>query len=178
MADARQRSSSAADTGLSKPATPPETLRLHVTSDTANLAPVRKAVEAYTAAAGFDDAAVAEIGLVVNEALANVIRHAYDSAPGKPIDIEADPLTDHPDCLPGHDATLALRIRIRDWGSGQDPTRKRVRGYVPGEPGGLGLVCLGQMMDEVRYTPQPDGMLLTMVKRKRPADGDAASTGQ
>ena len=139
---------------------PPAPLRLRVTSDTANLARVRRAAEQYAAAAGFDEAAVAEIGLVVNEAMANVIRHAYDNQPGRPIEFEADPIPE-----PHHG--VELRLRIRDWGKGEDPAAKPRRGYVPGEPGGLGLVCLGQMMDKVEYAPQPDGgMLLTMTKRK------------
>jgi serine/threonine-protein kinase RsbW len=141
---------------------PPALLHLHVTSDTANLARVRRVAEAYAKAAGFDEAATAEIGLVVNEAMANVIRHAYQNQPGKPIEFEAQSVTEP------HDG-LALRLRIRDWGTGRDPATVPKRGYVPGEPGGLGLVCLRAMMDEVRYDPQPDGMLLTMTKRKKAA---------
>jgi len=33
-------------------------------------------------------------------------------------------------------------------------------------PGGLGMVCLRQLLDEVVFTPQPDGMLLTMVRKR------------
>ena len=141
-------------------AVPPAPLRLQVTSDTANLARVRRAAEEYAAAAGFDEVAVAEVGLVVNEAMANVIRHAYDNQPGRPIEFEADPVSE-----PHHG--LELRLRLRDWGKGENPETKRIRGYVPGEPGGLGMVCLKQMLDGVEYAPQPDGgMLLTMTKRK------------
>ena len=139
---------------------PPEPLRLAVTSDTAQLARVRRAAEAYAAASGFGEAAVAEIGLVVNEAMANVIRHAYDNQPGRPIEFEADPVSE-----PHHG--VELRLRLRDWCKGENPDAKPKRGYVPGEPGGLGLVCLQQIMDRVEYAPQPDGgMLLTMTKRK------------
>lgn len=148
---------------------PPQPMRLNVTSDTANLARVRRAAEAYATAAGFGDAAVAEIGLVVNEAMANVIRHAYHNEPGRPIEFEAAPLALAPGAAAGEAThhTLALRLRLRDWGDGRDPEATRRRGYVPGQPGGLGLVCLKQMMDGVEYTPQPDGgMLLTMTKRR------------
>ncbi|HEX8916329.1 MAG TPA: ATP-binding protein [Humisphaera sp.] len=144
----------------------PGVLRLHVTSDTANLARVRKAAEAYAASAGFDEAGVAEVGLVVNEAMANVIRHAYHNEPGRPIEFEAEQVPDpHED--DAHRRSLALRLRIRDWGTGADPATKPIKGYVPGEPGGLGLVCLAAMMDDVRYTRLPNGMLLTMTKRKK-----------
>lgn len=140
---------------------PAAPLRLQVTSDTANVAHVRREVEAYARAAGFDDAASAQIGLVVNEAIANVIRHAYQGQPGKPIELEAQPLTD--DRKDG----FSLQLRLRDWGNGVNPETAAKRGYVVGEPGGLGLVCLRGFMDSVEYSPQPDGgMLLTMVKRK------------
>src|SRR3712207_7212584 len=38
--------------------------------------------------------------------------------------------------------------------------------HDPLTPGGLGLVCLRQLLDEMAFTPLPDGMLLTMVKRR------------
>ncbi|QOV87483.1 ATP-binding protein [Humisphaera borealis] len=150
-----------------KPAVPPDQLHLRVSSDTANLAEVRRAVESYAGAAGFDEAAVAEIGLVVNEAMANVIRHAYGNQTGRPIELEAEPVSE-----PHHG--IVLRLRMRDWGNGISPEDVPVRGYVPGEPGGLGLVCLKQMMDSVEYSPQPDGMLLTMTKRR--AKGESAKS--
>ncbi len=147
-----------ADRQSDKPV-PPQPLRLRVQSDTSTLAPARRAIEAYTASAGFDDAAVAEIGLVVNEAMANVIRHAYANQPDKPIELEVESVSE-----PHHG--IVLRLRMRDWGNGVNPDCIPVRGYVPGEPGGLGLVCLHEMMDSVEYTPQPVGMLLTMTRRK------------
>src|SRR4051812_20481364 len=102
--------------------TPPAPLHLHVTSDTANLAPVRLAAETYARAAGFDDTSVGEIGLVLNEALANVIRHAYANQPGQPIEVfgELVPPSEVAGAAANGD-TIALRIRVRDWGNGVDP---------------------------------------------------------
>jgi len=141
--------------------TPPTPLQLHVTSDTANVASVRRAVEEYSAAAGFDESEAGQIGLVINEAIANVIRHAYHGQSGRPIELTAEPLTDG-----SHG--MSMRLRLRDWGNGADPEKSRKRDYVVGQPGGLGLVCLRGFMDEVEFTPQPDGgMLLTLVKRKK-----------
>ena len=146
-------------TDNTKPPVPPEALHIRVSSDAKTLAEVRRAVETYAVAVGFDETAVAEIGLVVNEAMANVIRHAYGNQPGRPIELEAEPVSE-----PHYG--IVLRLRMRDWGNGINPEDVPKRGYVPGEPGGLGLVCLQQMMDSVEYTPQPDGMLLTMTRRK------------
>jgi anti-sigma regulatory factor (Ser/Thr protein kinase) len=102
---------------------------------------------------------VEEIGLCVNEALANVIRHAYRGQAGRPIEIEAQF-----DAVEGG----RMRIRLRDWGSGGDPSHRlaQLDEYDPLTPGGLGLLCIGRLMHEVHYRPQDDGMVLTMVRRR------------
>jgi serine/threonine-protein kinase RsbW len=132
-------------------------LRLRITSDPANLAPTRFAVETMARAAGFDPRAVDEIGLVVNEALANVIRHAYQGAPGRPIEVQADVVDGE------------FRLCIRDWGSGKAPAELPECKDDPMKPGGLGLICLRQMMDEAQFVPQPDGMLLKLRRALRRA---------
>jgi len=136
----------------------PATQRLEerFTSDPANIAPARKAVEALAAAAGFDDKAIGEIGLCVNEAMANVIRHAYGGRTDQPMSITAELIDD----------ATALRVTIRDWGSGVNPTDLPLKPHDPYRPGGLGLVCLRSLMDQIEFSEQPDGMLLIMVKRK------------
>ncbi|HMO25734.1 MAG TPA: ATP-binding protein, partial [Tepidisphaeraceae bacterium] len=55
-------------------------LRLRIDTDTANLAPVRRAIERLATSLRFDERTTADIGLCVNEAMANVIRHAYGGA--------------------------------------------------------------------------------------------------
>lgn len=130
-------------------------IRLRIVSDPANVALVRQAVEKLCAGSGFATRACDDVGLCVNEALANVIRHAYSGAPDKPIDISAVVEAD------------VLRVTIRDWGNGVTPPRESPVANDPLTPGGLGLVCLNRMMDTVRFTPQPDGMLMEMTKTKK-----------
>jgi serine/threonine-protein kinase RsbW len=134
---------------------PPRRVELRVESHPANLAQVRKTIERFAAEQGFDDRAVAEIGLVVNEAMANVIRHAYAGRTDRPVHLEAE----------ADDGQLV--IRLRDWGSGVDPTKQPSRERDPLTPGGVGMICLRQWMDNVTYTPQRDGMLMTMVRKKK-----------
>jgi anti-sigma regulatory factor (Ser/Thr protein kinase) len=133
-------------------------LVLNVTSDPANLAPVRRACEAFCKSHGLSDAAVADVGLCVNEAMANVTRHAYGGAEDRPVTVTAEPLTG---------GASGVKITIRDWGIGVNPLALPQRERDPMTPGGLGLVCLRQLVDEARFDPQPDGgMLLTIVKKK------------
>lgn len=132
-------------------------LVLNVASDPTNLAAVRVACEAYCAAAGLDECAVGEVGLCVNEAMANVTRHAYDGATDRPVRVTAEKI----------DAGAAVKIEIRDWGKGVNPLAQQRPKRDPLRPGGLGLICLRELLDEADFSPQPDGMLLTLVKRKR-----------
>jgi serine/threonine-protein kinase RsbW len=127
-----------------------------IVSDPALIAPVRQAVERLAGESGFSPKAVGEIGLCVNEALANVMRHAYGGNTDRPIHLKA-----HFEAK-----TEELSVTIRDWGSGVNPDTLPPRPPNPLRPGGLGLVCLRQMMSAVVFTPQPDGMLLTMSRRK------------
>jgi len=131
-------------------------MELKVDSHPANLAPVRKAIERFATDNGFDEKSVAEVGLVVNEAMANIIRHAYGNRTDKPIHVTAS--ADH----------RQIVITLRDWGNGVDPTTLPQRPHDPNTPGGVGLICLRQWMDEVTYAPQPDGgILATLIRQKR-----------
>lgn len=139
----------------------PAPLRLEVTSDTAVLKESRRQAEAFVAAAGFDAKAAADVGLAINEAMANVIRHAYSNARGLPIVVTLG-------LVPGDDCRgRTLRVTIQDWGNGINPDAQPRCRPDPSVPGGLGLICLRSIMDDVVFTPQPKGMLLTMTKKAR-----------
>jgi serine/threonine-protein kinase RsbW len=135
----------------------PKRMLVKTVSHPSTLAPVRQQVEAFTEKAGFDFDARGQIVLVVNEAMANVMRHAYNGAADRPIEVSAEDTGD------------ALRIDVRDWGSGENPDCQQRSEHDPHTPGGLGLICLKQFMDEVKFNPQPDGMKLTMVRKKKRA---------
>jgi serine/threonine-protein kinase RsbW len=129
---------------------PSPPLRLKITSDPATLASTRRAVEMFAAQCGFDETARGEIGLVINEALANVMRHAYQGAIDQPIEVTAQKTDD------------GMSLTVRDWGLGVNPFELPPKKHDPMKPGGVGLICMRQMMDDVQFQKQPDGMLLTM----------------
>lgn len=144
--------------------THPERIELRIESDPANLRPVREAIEQFAVALGFAQEDVDDLGLVVNEALANVIRHAYLGKTDRPIEFKA--------WTNGHGRD-ELTVSIRDWGNGVDPSSLVPKYKDPLVPGGLGLLCMKKMMDDVRYIRQTDGMLLEMKKRKGETAGGA-----
>jgi anti-anti-sigma factor len=127
-------------------------LELRIQSNTDQVAETRRAVEQFARDVGFLEHAVGEIGLCLNEALANVIRHAYRNIPEKPINIKVEY------------ADSALKLTIRDWGTGENPAAQLQKDRDPLTPGGIGLVCLRKLMNDITYSPQPDGMLLTLIK--------------
>lgn len=132
----------------------PGGLFVRATSDTAELATVRRQVEAFAAEHGFDERAVGELGLCVNEAMANIIRHAYRGRGGEPIELTAT------------FADEKLKIALRDWGEGQPPESLPTAKDDPMKPGGLGLICMGRLMDKVTFTPQAKGMLLELIRKR------------
>ena len=136
---------------------PIQPIELKIESAPANLAVAREAIERLCRSAGFDETGVGEIGLCVNEALANVMRHAYEGAPDRPIVVRA-----------AFDGTQLI-VTIRDWGNGINPAELPPGRRDPLTPGGLGLVCMAKMLDETRFQPQPDGMLLTLRRRRNRA---------
>lgn len=134
----------------------PDRLELKITSDPANLSDVRKRIEQFAQRARWPRESCDAIGLVVNEALANVIRHGYGGATDRPIVVTAEVLND------------ALRISIRDWAKPFDPSALPERDVCEVRPGGLGLLCMRTLMDEVKYERLSDGMLLKLTKKKTP----------
>lgn len=134
-------------------------LTINLSTDPTLLGSARTAIEKLCATHKFAPKCCEEIGLVVNEALANVIRHAYSDVKDGPIQIDVAVLDGE------------LTIKMRDWGKGVNPDElpPSAASVDPLKPGGLGLMCMRQMMDSVVFEPQPDGMLLIM-KRKRRTD--------
>ncbi|MGB7160318.1 MAG: ATP-binding protein [Tepidisphaeraceae bacterium] len=131
-------------------------LEMRIESDPAHLATTRKALEAFTLKCGLGEKAAQDIGLCLNEALANVMRHAYHGQTDRPIMITAE-----------FDAHSVLTVNVRDWGNRVDPSTLPREPYNPHTPGGVGLICLSELLDEMVYTPQPDGMLAMLVKKKQ-----------
>jgi anti-sigma regulatory factor (Ser/Thr protein kinase) len=117
-----------------------------------NLGRVRRAVEGFCDTTDLDVPAREEIGLVVNEAVANVMRHVYGNADDKPIELTAERFGS------------GVKIRIRDWGPGNEPPPHQPPDPHAMTPGGLGLLCIRQLMDEVKFVPRSDGMILELTR--------------
>ena len=135
-------------------------LKLTISSSPTHLPIVRAALEKMCEKIGFDHDAIGKVILSADEALTNIIRHAYAGAEDRPIDIELTPLCD--------EASPGLRICIRDYGQHVDPSKIRSRDLADVRPGGLGVHIMTQCMDDVEYqAAEGGGTELTMTKAVR-----------
>ena len=98
--------------------------------------------------------------LAVDEAMANVIRHAYGNS-----------------CQGRVRFTLTrdrgmLRFRLRDFAPPVDPAQVKPRDLSVCRPGGLGINFIDETMDRwcLRPLPRGRGNVLTMCKRLRPGE--------
>ncbi len=132
-------------------------IKLRISSSPTHLPVVRAAVSKVCEISGLDEEACGNIMLCVDEALTNIIRHAYDGAPDRPIEIEL--------CTLGPADSPCLRIRLRDYGKHVDPSKIKSRDLSDVRPGGLGVHIITECMDSVEFAPgEGGGTVLTMTK--------------
>ena len=135
-------------------------LKLSLLSDPKLLCVVRAAVEEMAVTVGFRDAEVRSIVLAVDEALANVIRHAYLGAYDRPIQVSF-----YRDRLgTGEGEHDALKIQIVDRGIPVEPERLVGRALDDIRPGGLGLHFIREIMDSVTFRHAAGRNYLRLIK--------------
>lgn len=127
---------------------------LKIPSRTDNLEIIRDFIIGIAKKFGFDDDGISEIELAVDEACANVIKHAYNYDEDKKIDITVE-------------TNLSkLTITISDQGRGFDPANlespeQRLQKHARG---GLGIALIKKVMDEVSFELHPGNNHVKMVK--------------
>ncbi len=133
-------------------------LRLQLHSDPQVLCGVRGAVSPIAAAIGFNEEDCRAITLALDEAITNVIRHAYNGKLGRRIEIEFNKLNG------AASEKSALEIVLFDRGA--KPKPGAFKGLPPGElrSGGLGLHFMRQSMDTVVHSRVGSTNRLRMVK--------------
>lgn len=142
-----------------------ESLEIRLTSDPRWLQVLRAAVGQVGQLAGLTPQAADHLKLAVDEACANIIRHAYEGQRGRPI---VATFSLHPD---------RLEVCLRDFGKKVPPDSIRPLTLDSSRVGGLGVRLMHECMDEVVYEPADgEGMVLRLVKYLRGAE--AASGNQ
>jgi serine/threonine-protein kinase RsbW len=151
---------------------PPEfLLRLELQSNPEILCVVRAAIERATETLDFAPEQSWAVVRAVDEALANVLRHAYKGEAGRSIEVVCSrvPLSqEHP--------RGGIEIVLRDSGQPINPAKLHGRDLNDLRPGGLGLHFIKQSMDKVEFSRQGGQNQLRLVKYLAPmARAKAAS---
>jgi serine/threonine-protein kinase RsbW len=140
-------------------------LRLQLESNPESLCLVRATVQRAAEIAHFPEPDSRAIVRSVDEALANVIRHAYKGQPGLPIEVTCRRLLR--DEKKGR--SRGLEIVLCDSGLAVDPKKLRGRPLEEIRPGGLGLHFIKQSMDVVEFRRKNGRNLLRLVKYVSPS---------
>ena len=135
-------------------------LKFQVPSDPQLLSVVRGAVRQLAAVTGLSEQECRSVTLAVDEALANIIRHAYHGQGGQPIEISCR----HVGSGATGEQPSRLEFLLVDWGRSVAPSELQGQPAGELEPGGLGLHLIRSIMDEIEYEPCGDHNRLRLVK--------------
>ena len=139
-------------------------LKLELQSNPEALCLVRATIERAAEVLHFQAAEARAIVRSVDEALANVIRHAYGGRAGHPIEMSCRKLQ----LGPQNAAPDGIEILLKDSGVPVKPATLKGRSLDEVRPGGLGLHFIRESMDEVEFTRKKGKNLLRMVKYLSP----------
>ena len=135
--------------------TPQLQIKFSVPSDPRYLCVVRGAVGTLAGVIGWDESECRAIALAVDEALTNVIRHAYHERTDGLIQLECREIPD------------GLEISLLDNGDAPDRSKICAREIGCCQPGGLGTHIIKQVMDQFSYEESPQGNRFVASKRLR-----------
>jgi anti-sigma regulatory factor (Ser/Thr protein kinase) len=123
-------------------------------SDPNLLGEVRRKLAQYASQAGMVETQADSFVLAADEALTNIIRHAYEGATDQPIDIDI------------YSDGTKLHLTLRDYGQPVPREMIRSRDLDDIRPGGLGVHIMTTCMDSVEFQHlEEGGTKLVMSKR-------------
>ena len=142
---------------------PNHSIQLQFNSDPDILPGIRGMVVSLCERFGFDEHEIGQIALAVDEALANVIRHGYESSADGMIWMQ---------CRIIDSENPTLQVVIEDEGRQVDGDQIQGRDLDDLKPGGLGVHIIREVMDKCEFeTRAQKGMKLTLEKTASPMGG-------
>jgi serine/threonine-protein kinase RsbW len=122
-------------------------LKMELRSNPETLCVVRGALAQLAEQLGFPESECRAVVLGVDEALTNIIRHAYGGSVEQPIEVVFSRIQE-----PWHGANKeALEIVLMDQGKKVDSAKLAGRALEDVRPGGLGLHFIRETMDAVEF---------------------------
>jgi anti-sigma regulatory factor (Ser/Thr protein kinase) len=135
-------------------------LRMELRSNPETLCAVRGAVAQLTERLGFSESECRVAVLGIDEALTNIIRHAYAGHPDRPIEVRFRRIRAS---LCGKSGE-ALEIVLEDRGKKVDRAKLCGRALEDVKPGGLGLHFIRESMDAIEFRRKNGRNQLRLVK--------------
>ena len=135
-------------------------LDLTLVSDPRLLCVVRAAMERLTEVSGFSPPECRSITRAVDEAVANVMRHAYGGSPDKRIDVSCKRISGMVNGIQRE----GLEIELLDQGAPFDKKKLTARSLDEVKPGGLGLHFIRDSMDVMEHSHEEGINRLRLVK--------------
>ena len=128
-------------------------IQIQLPSDPQFLKIIRSSISHISEVCGFSEEDCNAVTIAVDEAVANIIKHTYNSDTRQTIIAEFEILEDK------------LEVVLRDFGKKINPEMIKSRNLDDVRPGGLGVHLIRTTMDEVTYDNSQDvGNKLTMAK--------------
>ena len=133
---------------------------IKIKSKTENLKKIREFVSEFARENGYEEKAISEIILAVDEAATNIIKHAYKYAEDKDIIVKVS--------FDGSQITVSLK----DFGEKFDPSKAQLPNIRESlklkKAGGLGIYLMKKLTDEVIYNVgNPEFNEIRLVKNLR-----------
>lgn len=138
-------------------------LRLELRSHPEFLCVIRGALEPLMEKLGFSPEHCRSIVRAVDEAVSNIMRHAYRGRLDQPIEVCCNRLQQGANS----ESEKGVEIIILDCGPAVDPTKLQARPLDEVRPGGLGLHIIRRSMDAVEYKRAGRMNRLRLVKYAR-----------
>ena len=149
-------------------------LKLELRSHPTLLCVIRGALAPLMDMLGFSEERNREIIRAVDEAVANIMRHAYHGRPDQPIEVYCNRLERR-----ANGATeQGVEILLFDCGPAVDTTKLEARSLDEIRHGGLGLHIIRGSMDTVEYKRAGRLNRLRLVKYAQSPKGGCGSTGE
>lgn len=140
-------------------------LEFEIQSDPAQLRQVREDIHDWSLAHGWSETDVADIVLAIDEALTNVIRHAYGGKQGERIIVSVREIE-----------PAGIAVLIRDFGKQVPLEQIEGRDLDDLRPGGLGVHIIRSVMDCAEYTHAKGGGMQLLMRKYRKSKRDRGAS--
>lgn len=132
------------------------TYKKTIQASTRNLSDVRNFVAQHATSHGFDKQKIADIRLAVDEAITNIIKHAYNGDENHTIEIQISFKKDRI-CIELLDTGTTFNISTFPEPNIKEKIKQKKRG-------GMGVYLIHSLMDDVSYGREDDANKMVMCK--------------